>query len=99
MGHSLYGIQPIHGQCWGLIQNDGSRVQFQGRAQSHGTIVRNWVHSSPKYGIRFDDSNPPKMGYDGTITYNVVWARETDKQYHTTLPSVGQKIEMQAVMV
>ena len=69
-------LNHIYGQCWGMIQNDGSGIQFQRRAQSHGTINRNWVHSSPKFGIRFDDSNPPRtpLASDGTITRNIVWA-------------------------
>lgn len=41
-------------------------------SQTHALLEQNWVHSSPKYGLRFD-GQPPKIGYKGTMQSNVVW--------------------------
>ena len=60
------------GQCWGLIQNDGSSVQVQIKAQTRALLQQNWVHSSPKYGLRFD-GQPPRIGRGGTMMKNVVF--------------------------
>lgn len=62
----------IHRQCAGILQHDGGIVQFQIGAQANAKVLLNWVHSSPKYGIRFD-GQPPKVGVKGTIMRNVVW--------------------------
>ncbi|XP_020621672.1 uncharacterized protein LOC110059316 [Orbicella faveolata] len=62
----------IHRQCAGILQHDGGSVQFQIGAQANAKVLLNWVHSSPKYGIRFD-GQPPKVGVKGTIMRNVVW--------------------------
>ena len=59
-------------QCWGLIQNDGSAVQTQTGAQTDAVLENNWVHSSPKYGLRFD-GQPPRVGRNGTMRANVAW--------------------------
>ena len=40
--------------------------------QTHALLEQNWVHSSPKYGLRFD-GQPPKTGSNGILRSNVVW--------------------------
>ena len=65
-------LNHIHHQCWGVIQHDGSGVQFQIGAQTNALSQNNWVHSSPKYGLRFD-GQPPRVGRNGTMKENVVW--------------------------
>lgn len=54
------------------LQNDGSHVQTQIRSQTHALLEQNWVHSSPKHGLRFD-GQPPRVGCRGTMQSNVVW--------------------------
>lgn len=68
----LVQLNHIHHQCWGVLQHDGSGVQFQIGAQNNATCQQNWVHSSPKYGLRFD-GQPPRVGVRGTMKENVVW--------------------------
>ena len=41
-------------------------------SQSQSIVHHNWVHSSVKYGIRFD-GQPPRTGSNGTLQYNVAW--------------------------
>ena len=65
-------LNHIHHQCWGILQHDGSGVQFQIGAQTNTLCRNNWVHSSPKYGLRFD-GQPPRVGRGGTMKENVVW--------------------------
>ena len=55
-----------------LLQNDGSHVQTTIKPQRHALLEQNWVHSSPKYGLRFD-GQPPRIGGNGTLRNNVVW--------------------------
>ncbi|CAL4155817.1 unnamed protein product, partial [Meganyctiphanes norvegica] len=62
------GIRPGHtstvklnhmvGHCAGKNQNDGSAIQVPRRAQTGANISHNWVHDSPKHGIRFDSPHP-----------------------------------------
>ena len=66
-------LNHIHHQCWGVLQHDGAGVQFQRNAQTNGLSQNNWVHSSPKFGIRFDAGQPPRFGHNGTLEANVVW--------------------------
>lgn len=40
--------------------------------QTHALLEQNWVHSSPKYGLRFD-GEPPRVGRNGVMQSNVVW--------------------------
>ena len=54
------------------LQNDGSHIQTQIRYQTCALLEQNWVHSSPKYGLRFD-GQPPKVGYRGTMQSNAAW--------------------------
>lgn len=62
----------VHHQCWGVLQHDGGSIQFQIGAQTKAKARYNWVHSTPKYGIRFD-GQPPRVGVMGTVSRNVVW--------------------------
>ena len=66
-------LNHIHHQCWGVLQHDGAGVQFQRNAQTNGVLQNNWVHSSPKFGLRFDAGKPPQVGHNGTLKANVVW--------------------------
>jgi len=71
-------LNEMSGQCWGLIQNDGAAVQMMiGSQLAKSTLVNNWVHDSPKYGLRFDCPNNgvgwKKLGKDATVQSNVVW--------------------------
>ena len=68
----LVKLNHIHHQCWGMLQHDGAGVQFQIGAQVNAMAEQNWVHSSPKYGLRFD-GQPPRVGHHGTMKENVVW--------------------------
>lgn len=65
-------LNHIHHQCWGVLQHDGAGVQFQIGAQTNALCQNNWVHSSPKYGLRFD-GQPPRVGRSATMKENVVW--------------------------
>lgn len=55
-----------------VLQNDGSSVQTTIHPQSHALLEKNWVHSSPKYGLRFD-GQPPRLGGNGTMRKNMIW--------------------------
>ena len=55
-----------------MLQHDGAGVQFQIGAQTNAVSQQNWVHSSPKYGLRFD-GQPPRVGRYGNMKENVVW--------------------------
>ena len=71
-GNPLVKLNHIHHQCSGVLQHDGGSVQFQIGGQTKAKAQYNWVHSTPKYGIRFD-GQPPRVGTMGTIRNNVVW--------------------------
>ncbi|CAL4079397.1 unnamed protein product [Meganyctiphanes norvegica] len=60
----------IIGQCAGKIQNDGSGIQIQAAGQSGAFVSHNWVHDSPKHGLRFDGDHGGLSGYQG---FNVIW--------------------------
>ncbi|XP_022802159.1 uncharacterized protein LOC111339709 [Stylophora pistillata] len=47
-------LNHIHHQCWGNLQHDGAGIQFQIPSQTDAMCMNNWVHSSPKPGLRFD---------------------------------------------
>lgn len=71
-------LNEIEGQCWGLGQSDGAGMQIMIKAQNaHPIIANNWVHDSPKLGIRFDCPNHGEnwdyLGRNATVTKNVVW--------------------------
>ncbi|KAL9951207.1 hypothetical protein ACROYT_G043829 [Oculina patagonica] len=85
-------LNHIHHQCWGVIQHDGAGIQFQRGAQTHGVLQNNWVHSSPKYGLRFDAGKPPGVGQNGTIKGNVVWkcgGIMVKGEFHTVLNNLA----------
>ena len=87
----LIQLNHIHHQCWGVIQHDGAGIQFQIGAQTDATCEKNWVHSSPKYGIRFD-GQPPRVGKNGKITTNVVMKTNglmVKGDYHTVLNNLA----------
>lgn len=47
-----------HSLCFLItFQHDGSHVQVQIKSQTHAILQQNWVHSSPKYGVRFDGNH------------------------------------------
>ena len=48
----------ISGQCFGYQQNDGAAIQVQRKPQDGSYLNNNWVHDSPKYGLRFDSPIP-----------------------------------------
>ena len=52
--------------------NWGVRLQARSLPQTNSVMQQNWVHDSPKYGLRFD-GEPPKTGRNGTMLRNVVW--------------------------
>lgn len=63
-----------HSLCFLItFQHDGSHVQVQIKSQTHAILQQNWVHSSPKYGVRFDGQPPLPVGRDGTMHSNVLW--------------------------
>ena len=65
----------FEGQCSGTIQNDGASIQVSPAAQDGVTVRYNWVHESPKKGIRFDgDGVGNGCGRGGYLGYNVGWA-------------------------
>jgi len=75
---ALAQYNDISGQCWGMGQSDGSGIQIVVNAQNaHSIVTRNWVHDSPKQGIRFDSpnhgSNWDRIGKGATMRENVVW--------------------------
>ena len=69
----LVKLNHIHHQCWGVLQHDGAGIQFQIPSQTNASCENNWVHSSPKPGLRFDAAAPPRVGVNGTMEENVVW--------------------------
>ena len=78
-------LNDISRTCWGMIQHDGSGIQVQVKRQTKVLLQQNWIHDSPKYGLRFDGA-PPNSGKHGTMRRNVV--RKTNGMmvkgdYHT----------------
>ena len=71
--NSLTQLNLFVGQCWGKIQNDGAAVQIMVRTQWNSLQRQNWLHSSPKFAIRYDGGPPAKLGHRGTMKENVVW--------------------------
>jgi len=64
----------IEGTCWGSIQNDGASIQVSPGGQNGVNIHHNWVHNSPKKGIRFDGNGVGNScGRNGYLGYNVGW--------------------------
>lgn len=78
-------LNDISGQCSGMIQHDGSGMQAQVKRQTNLVFEQNWIHDSPKFGLRFD-GGPPNIGRNGTMRKNVI--RKTNGMmvkgdYHT----------------
>ncbi|CAL4079245.1 unnamed protein product, partial [Meganyctiphanes norvegica] len=63
-------LNHVIGQCAGKIQSDGSGLQIQAHQQTGATVSHNWVHDSPKHGLRFDGDHGGLSGYQG---FNVIW--------------------------
>ncbi|CAL4079456.1 unnamed protein product [Meganyctiphanes norvegica] len=65
----------ITGTCAGKIKSDGAAIQVVVDNQKGSIISHNWVHDTPKKGIRFDTPIPvgTTFGTDGYSGYNVVW--------------------------
>ena len=64
-------LNRVEAQCWGLQANDGAGVQVTVSNQNGTLVERNWVHDSPKYGIRFD-GQPPRIGVHGKMSHNIL---------------------------
>ncbi|KAL9968134.1 hypothetical protein ACROYT_G026467 [Oculina patagonica] len=64
-------LNDISRQCTGMIQHDGAGMQSQVKRQPNLVFEQNWIHDSPKYGLRFD-GGPPKIGKNGTMKMNVI---------------------------
>ena len=65
----------------GYVQNDGSMIQVSVKPQDGAVVRYNWVHDSPKQGIRFDNMNTPgaPWGKNGQVLNNVAW--NTDRMF------------------
>ena len=70
--NAVVAYNDISGTCFGMQRLDGTAIQLAQRAQTNSTVTHNWVHDSPKYGIRFD-GQPPAIGTHGTMKYNVAF--------------------------
>ena len=62
---------------FGYLQDDGTAIQGGGRGQQGTVFMQNWVHDSPKSGLRFDgDENSDaykRETLNGTMVRNVVF--------------------------
>ncbi|MGF1749965.1 hypothetical protein [Vibrio cionasavignyae] len=57
-----------------LLQHDGAAINVGIDEQAGTEIAYNWVHSTPKAGIRFDGvEGAAKTGRDGVVHHNVIW--------------------------
>ncbi|MBC8401018.1 MAG: T9SS type A sorting domain-containing protein [Candidatus Marinimicrobia bacterium] len=54
----------------GYLQSDGAIVHLMVGQQPGSETRYNWLHDSPKYGIRFDGEGD---GNNGLIHHNVIW--------------------------
>ena len=84
--HSDVIMNDVEGTCWGLIQNDGGTIHVQVKAQNGITISHNWLHDSPKKGIRLDGGGEPvcamkETGCGSYMGYNVAWNSENKNIY------------------
>ena len=93
--YSNITMNHVVGQCWGQIQSDGASVHIQIKGQDGVHIEKNWIHDSPKKGIRFDaQSDGDPLGYNGNVGFNVAWNVEgqeifTKGDNHTVYNNVG----------
>ena len=86
-------LNRVIGQCWGLQANDGAGIQVTASKQYGTTLDRNWVHDSPKGGLRFD-GEPPKIGDHGTMSRNVLFrlggsSAQIKGDYHTAVNNLA----------
>ena len=57
-----------------LLQHDGAAINVGVEQQAGTEIAYNWVHDTPKAGIRFDGvEGASKVGREGVVHHNVVW--------------------------
>ncbi|MBC8375934.1 MAG: T9SS type A sorting domain-containing protein [FCB group bacterium] len=54
----------------GYLQSDGAIIHYMENQQIDSETAYNWVHDSPKYGIRYDGDGD---GHSGTMHHNVTW--------------------------
>jgi len=77
--HTTVILNEVSGQCWGMIQNDGSGIQVKINPQPHTVTSYNWIHDTPKFALRFDCPNqqdptqPLNLGENGKAHHNVAW--------------------------
>jgi len=59
----------------GLLQNDGSLIQFTRNAPPNSEVHHNWLHDSSKSGMRYDAPGdaPELAGTNGKVHHNVIW--------------------------
>ncbi|MBS71535.1 MAG: hypothetical protein CMO20_01090, partial [Thermoplasmata archaeon] len=58
----------------GHLQTDGAVVQLMMGQQTDAMIAYNWIHDTPKYGIRMDGPmGGTNEGRNATIHHNVAW--------------------------
>ena len=58
----------------GFAQTDGSAIQIHIPAQNGVIVRKNWIHDTPKMGIRFDAPLPAtRWGRFGLVHNNVMW--------------------------
>ena len=86
-------LNRVVGQCWGQQASDGAGIQVTKNSQSQTTVERNWVHDSPKYGVRFD-GQPPKFGDHGTMSQNVLFrvgsgGAQVKGDYHAVIDNLA----------
>ena len=56
------------------LQSDGTIIQMMQGEQEGAEIAYNWVHDSPKYGIRMDGPfGGTNSGRNASVHHNVVW--------------------------
>ena len=61
----------------GYLQSDGAIVHLMEGQQLDAEIRYNWLHDSPKYGVRFDGDGD---GTQGSMHHNVSWNIKTGHQ-------------------
>lgn len=54
----------------GYLQSDGAIIHFMEGQQIDSETCYNWLHDSPKYGVRYDGDGD---GHSGTMHHNVSW--------------------------
>jgi len=72
-------LNHVVGLGWGKIQSDGASLQISTPSQNGIDVTHNWVHDSPKKGIRFDGES----GVNGTVSNNVVWNIHESNEIYT----------------